>query len=149
MRRQLHGQPFGVFQRRLETLHYYGDSSPKWWVNFGAGIAAAFLTQLYMASGEKRWLDLAQAYQAFSMTSDACQFQSMQVCKSGWGAGLLYVVTREARYRDWTVRLGDWFLEHQFQDGHWENTKYWVPNPTAARRGGSGNLLRDLMLFMK
>ena len=66
------------------------------------------------------------------MTTDECQFQSMQVCKSGWGAGLLYVVTREPRYRDWTVRLGDWFLEHQYEDGHWEPTKYWMPNPTTA-----------------
>ena len=56
----------------------------------------------------------------------------MQVCKSGWGAGLLYVITREARYRDWAIRLGDWFLKHQFSDGHWENTKHWVPNPSVA-----------------
>jgi hypothetical protein len=31
------------FQKRLETVHYYGDAYPKWWVNFGAGIVAAFL----------------------------------------------------------------------------------------------------------
>jgi hypothetical protein len=31
------------FQRRLDTLHFYGDAFPKWWVNFGAGIVAAFL----------------------------------------------------------------------------------------------------------
>lgn len=31
------------FEKRLQTVHYYGDASPKWWVNFGAGIVAAFL----------------------------------------------------------------------------------------------------------
>jgi 5-methyltetrahydrofolate--homocysteine methyltransferase len=31
------------FQKRLDTTHYYGDTSPKWWVNFGAGVVAAFL----------------------------------------------------------------------------------------------------------
>ena len=66
------------------------------------------------------------------MTTDECQFQSMQVCKSGWGSGLLYVATREARYQDWTVRLGDWFVEHQLEDGRWENTKHLTPNPTVS-----------------
>lgn len=114
-----------------EALYVTKKNQP-WQHHYNGGIAAAFLTQLYMATREKRWLDLAQTYQAFSITTDACQFQSKQVCKSGWGAGLLYVVTREERYRDWAVRLGDWFLEHQFQDGHWENTKYWNPNPSLA-----------------
>lgn len=100
--------------------------------HYDGGIAAAFLTKLYLATDEKRWLDLARRYQDFSMTTDESQFQSMQVCKSGWGAGMLYLATREADYRDWTVRMGDWFLEHQHDDGHWENTKFLVPNPTLA-----------------
>jgi len=103
-----------------------------WQRHFSAGMAAAFLTKLYMATGEKDWLDLARKYEAFSMTTDECQFQSMQVCKSSWGGGLLYVATRERQYRDWTVRMGDWYLESQFEDGHWEDTKHWVPHPTAA-----------------
>jgi hypothetical protein len=100
--------------------------------HFNGGIAAALLAKLYMATGEARWLELAQHYQDFSMTTHPCQFQSMQTCKSGWGSGLLYMVTREARYRDWTVRLGDWFVEHQTEDGHWENTRHWTPDPTLA-----------------
>jgi squalene cyclase len=64
--------------------------------------------------------------------TDKMSRQSMQVCKSGWGAGLLYLVTRETRYFDWTKRLGDWFVQHQYQDGHWENTKFWTPNPSLA-----------------
>ena len=103
-----------------------------WQHHFNGGIAAAFLTKLYMATGEAGWLDLAREYEDFSMTTDECQFQSMQTCKSGWGAGLLYAATREERYRDWTVRMGDWFHEHQHEDGHWENTKYWTPDPTLA-----------------
>ncbi|MBZ0291665.1 MAG: hypothetical protein K8L99_03775, partial [Anaerolineae bacterium] len=31
------------FEQQLHTIHYYGDAYPKWWVNFGAGVAAAFL----------------------------------------------------------------------------------------------------------
>ncbi|MBZ0290106.1 MAG: hypothetical protein K8I30_20955, partial [Anaerolineae bacterium] len=31
------------FERRLSTIQYYGDAYPKYWVNFGAGVIAAFL----------------------------------------------------------------------------------------------------------
>jgi hypothetical protein len=109
---------------------YLTRKDDPWQYHYNGGIAAAFLTKLYMATGEAQWLALARLYQAFSMTTDECQFQSMQTCKSGWGSGLLYVATREQMYRDWTIRLGDWFVAHQLADGHWENTKHWTPDPT-------------------
>lgn len=115
-----------------DALWYVTRKDDPWQQHFNAGIAAAFLAQLHMATGEVQWLDLARQFQAFSMTTDPCQFQSMQLCKSGWGSGLLHVATREDTYRDWTVRIGDWFLEHQYDDGHWENTKKLTPNPTVA-----------------
>lgn len=31
------------YQQQLETETYYGDSWPRWWINFGPGIAAGFL----------------------------------------------------------------------------------------------------------
>jgi 5-methyltetrahydrofolate--homocysteine methyltransferase len=31
------------FDRQLQHVHYYGDAFPRFWINFGAGIAAAFL----------------------------------------------------------------------------------------------------------
>ena len=85
------------------------------------GIAAAFLVRLYQATGLRDALDLARAYQAFSMNSTERQFEVPQVCKTGWGSSLLYEVTREEIYRDWTVRLGDFYLATQHADGHWEN----------------------------
>ena len=50
----------------------------------------------------------------------------------GLGSGLLSVATGETGYWDWTVRLGGWFVDHQFDNGHWENTKFWTPDPTVA-----------------
>ena len=113
---------------------YITHKDDPWQHHYNGGIAAAFLTELHMATGEHQWLELARAYQEFSITTDACQFQSMQVCKSGWGSGRLLVATGEPRYRDWTVRMGDWFVSHQFDGGYWENTKYWVPHPDMADR---------------
>lgn len=113
-----------------QEVLYVTKKDERWQHHFNGGIAAAFLTELYMATAEPVWLDLARQYEAFSMTTDSCQFESMQMCKSGWGSGLLYLVTREAAYRDWTVRLGDWFVGLQHEDGHWENTKAFIPIPT-------------------
>lgn len=31
------------YERQFDHIHYYGDAYPRWWVNFGAGIMAAFL----------------------------------------------------------------------------------------------------------
>ncbi|MBZ0303271.1 MAG: hypothetical protein K8J31_26245 [Anaerolineae bacterium] len=31
------------FEQVLQRTHFYGDACPKWWVNFGAGVIAAFL----------------------------------------------------------------------------------------------------------
>ena len=112
-----------------EALYLTRKDQP-WQHHFNGGIAAAFLAELYLATSGDKWLDLARRYQEFSMTTHECQFQSMQTCKSGWGSGLLYIATRETPYRNWTARLGDWFVENQFDDGHWENTKFWTPNPT-------------------
>ena len=114
-----------------EALYVTKKDEP-WQHHFNGGIAAAFLTNLYLATNDTKWLDLARKYQDFSMTTDECQFQSMQTCKSGWGSGLLYVATREPHYHEWTLRLGDWFVDNQLEDGHWENTKFWNSSPTPA-----------------
>ena len=111
---------------------YVTEKSDPWQHHFNGGISAALLTSLYLATGESRWLESARTCQEFSMTTDECQFASMQTCKSGWGSGLLWVATREPAYRDWTLRMGDWFVEHQDDDGRWDNTKYWTPEPTEA-----------------
>ena len=113
-----------------EAALYVTEKSDPWQHHFNGGIAAALLAGLFLATGEEHWLQSAHNYQAFSMTTDACQFRSMQTCKSGWGAGLLWVATGTPVYRDWTYRMGHWFVEHQFEDGHWENTKFWTPQPS-------------------
>jgi hypothetical protein len=85
------------------------------------GIAAAFLARLYQATSKPDYLELAKAYQAFSMNSTERQFEVPQVCKTGWGSSLLYEITGEPIYRDWTVRLGGFYVATQRPDGHWEN----------------------------
>jgi hypothetical protein len=83
------------------------------------GIAAAFLCRLYLADPRPEYVDLARRYQAFSMAATNRQFDVAQVCKSSWGSSLLYQVTGEVQYLDWTHRLGQWYVATQRVEGNW------------------------------
>ena len=101
------------------------DRNQRWTLG---GIAAGFLCRLYLAKPRPEYLNLARLYQAFSMAATEHQFKYDPVCKSGWGSSLLYLVTGEIQYRDWTYRMGDWFVYQQHSDG------YWVPQASGNDR---------------
>lgn len=105
-----------------DPRHYVNESQEVLQLHYNGGIAAALLAQLFMRTGDQDWLDLARAYQGFSMSSTERQFETKQVCKSAWGAGLLWLATRDPRYLAWATRMGDWFTAEQMEDGHWDNT---------------------------
>jgi len=46
------------YQAELEVTHWYGDAFPKWWPNFGPGIAAAFLGARAHATPDTVWFDV-------------------------------------------------------------------------------------------
>ncbi|MEZ4531583.1 MAG: hypothetical protein R2855_11235 [Thermomicrobiales bacterium] len=93
-----------------------------------------FLTQLFMATGERRWLEYARRYQQFSMNSCEEQFDTKQVCKSAWGSGLLYLATGDEVYVPWIARMGEWFAEVQDADGGWSNTRELESDPPLRHR---------------
>lgn len=101
---------------------------------YNGGIAASFLAQLFMATGEGRWLDYARAYQQFSIDSCPEQFETKQVCKSAWGSGLLYLATGDNAYVPWIAHMGEWFADVQDPDGGWSNTKAIEPDPQLRHR---------------
>ena len=92
------------------------DARQSWVVG---GIAAAFLGRLYLVDRDPELLSLARAYQDFSMAATPAQFNYASACKSGWGGAVLYQVTGEDRYLEWTRRMGDWFAGRQRADGAW------------------------------
>lgn len=100
------------------------DRMQRWTIG---GIAAAFLGRYYLVRPEPAVLDLARRYQAFSMAAIEAQFGYPSVCKTSWGASLLYQITGEAQYRDWLGRLARWYVDAQEPDGHW---RPWVENTT-------------------
>ena len=62
---------------------------------------------------------LARRYQAFSTAATDAQFKYPAVCKSSWGSSLLWQVTGDPVYREWTLRMGDWYVDTQEPDGRW------------------------------
>lgn len=118
----------------IDRRHIVQEAQQPLQLFYNGGIAAAFLTQLFMESGEGTWLDYARSFQQFSI--DACpeQFETKQVCKSAWGSGLLYLATGDATYLPWIARMGEWFANGQEMDGGWSNTKALEPDPPLRHR---------------
>ena len=88
---------------------------------FAPGIATAFLVRLYMVTKKIEYLELAEKYQKFAMDCTERQFEVPQVCKTGWGSALLYQVTKKEKYKEWTIRVSDYYVASQFKEGYWEN----------------------------
>lgn len=112
------------FEQRF-VVDQRADRMQRWTIG---GIAAGFLGRLYLADPQPGYLDLARKYQAFSMDATDAQFKYPSVCKSSWGASLLYQITGEDEYLDWLLRMGQWYLETQDEGGWWHP---WVERTTA------------------
>ncbi len=112
------------FQQRFVVASQV-DRMQRWTLG---GIAAAFLGRLYLAEPLPAYLDLARRYQDFSMASTEAQFKYPSVCKSSWGAALLYQITGEQQYRDWLHRMAAWYADTQEPEGWWHP---WVEDTSA------------------
>lgn len=112
------------------TVENGADRMQRWTIG---GIAAGFLARLVLATGDRAWLALARDYQAFSLAATPAQLRYPSACKSSWGSSLLYTLTGEPVYRDWTLRMGDWYVAHQDAEGAWRpwvethpNDRVWI-----------------------
>ncbi|MGV9194760.1 hypothetical protein ACQ143_10505 [Microbacterium sp. MC2] len=92
------------------------DRNQRWTTG---GIAAGFLGRLYLVDRDPALLDLARKYQAFSMAATDAQFTYPAVCKTSWGASLLYQITGEEVYLEWLHRMAAWYIETQTDEGFW------------------------------
>lgn len=135
--RQAPTTEFDEDQRFWYVVENQLDRNQRWTIG---GIAAGFLCRLYLAEPRDQYLALARRYQAFSMAATEAQFKYGPVCKSGWGASLLYEITGEAGYEAWAYRMGDWFVSNQHPDGYWP-----VMGGGAAERG---SLIHNALEFV-
>lgn len=101
--------------------------------SYNPGIAAAFLARYFMQTGETRARDLGRAYLRLSAEGTERQFdygESKQICKFGWGASLMLLADPKGDHLRHVVRMAQWFVESQLEDGRWRNSPFLNPSPT-------------------
>ena len=100
---------------------------------YNPGIAAAFLGRYYMRTGNKAAKQLAYDYLALSEQGTEAQFdysESRQICKFGWGAAHMLEADPDGGQLTNVIRMANWFINAQEDDGRWHNSSFLTPNPT-------------------
>lgn len=98
------------------------EDSRQWF--WGPGLVAAFLCHLYRYTQDSKYLTYAKKYQDFVQSCTEKQFDGIEVCKTGLGAAELYSITKDEKYRDWAIKVGDYFCKTQKADGRWVDDRF-------------------------
>ena len=113
---------------------------------YNPGIAAAFLGRYYGQTGDEVARDLGRGYLRLSAGGTEEQFdfsESMQICKFGWGVTHMAEVDPEGGHLPNVVRMAEWFIASQFDDGRWRNSPFLTPEPTI---GGDMEITAEFVL---
>jgi hypothetical protein len=103
---------------------------------FMPGIGAAFAGRYVQATGDTSGIAIGRGLLEVSENAHESQYDfedTVHVGKFGWGAGVMLNVEgeQEETLAD-AIRLGQWYLDSQLEDGRWEPTKFLVPEPDDA-----------------
>ena len=90
------------------------------------GMAMAFLSKLYLATGEERFLKAAQKYLDFALSCQEDVLASPPSGKLAFGASTLFTITGEERARDAALKISRYLLTIQNPDGSWSHP--WNPD---------------------
>ena len=78
-----------------------------------------FLANLYQATGEREWLELAQRYMLLAEGATDHLFRLGRAGKVGWASAVLYTLTGDEKYRRMAIRVADNLIARQAPDGYW------------------------------
>ena len=100
-------------------LFYYVDATRRKQIYFNPGIALIFLSHLYRATGEEKYLRAGREIFLFTerCADDVHQFPPSG--KLGVGCALLYAITGSPEPRRAAVRVGEYLVETQTSEGFW------------------------------
>ena len=120
----LHTDPPAGQERR-----YVVDRSAKRDQNiFNPGIAAAFLAQLYQATGYRATLELAEQYIEVALGASDFLLGIVRAGKVGWATALLYRITGQSKYRQMARRIGANLIRLQADQGYWSGVGQTTPS---------------------
>lgn len=123
-------------------LRTVADHDDEFWtiVDFGKprqafynpGISAAFLTKYFMVSREPRAREIADGMLRLSAEGTPDQFnywESMQICKFGWGSAMAAEVEPGGPHIANVIRMARWYVDSQADDGSWVPSGFITPEP--------------------
>src|SRR2546423_3884024 len=93
---------------------------------FNMGIAAAFLSRLAMATGDRDWIELGKRYLSIGFNVLDEMYETAQVGKVGWGSALIYGASGDEKYLRLAERVGEAMIAQQTETGGWDNTGGYV-----------------------
>ena len=94
----------------------FGRPGQIYWY-FGIGMAA--FGKLYLATGDRKWLETAVRIFGLAEKCAPDVYQSLTSAKVGWGASVLYRLTGEKRFEKITLDVGSYLLRTQTDEGVW------------------------------
>lgn len=99
---------------------------------FNPGMAAVFLAGYAMQNADESALELGRRFLQLNIEGTPRQFddlESVQICKFGWGAAAMLEAERTDAYLGHVVRMAEWFIERQAEDGSWVPSTFFSPKP--------------------
>ncbi|WP_155290436.1 hypothetical protein [Rhodococcoides fascians] len=111
----------------LGRLFTYVDFDAPMQSYYQASIAGAFLYDYAALSGEKAAASLGRSFLSLNENGTMEQWtdpRSVQICKFAWGLSAALNYEFDAAYEEHAIRMGDWFVERQNDDGSWDPASF-------------------------
>jgi hypothetical protein len=102
-----------------EELLYYVDAGRFQQIYYNPGIALIFLTHLYRATGEERYLNASRELFSFTERCAGDVYRFPPSGKLGLGCALLFATTGNSDARRAALRVGEYLVETQTAEGLW------------------------------
>ena len=100
-------------------LSYYVDAGRTKQIYYNPGIALILLSHLCRATGEERYLNAGRDVFAFTERCAADVYAFPPSGKLGVGCALLYSLAGMAAAQRAAVRVGEYLVQTQTDEGHW------------------------------
>jgi len=102
-----------------EELSHYVDATRRGQIYYNPGITLIFLTHLYRATGEQRYLSASRQILLFAERCADDVYRFPPSGKLGCGCALLYSITGSSEARRAAMRVGNYVVETQTPEGFW------------------------------
>jgi len=125
-----------MFQRKEPGQHY--------WL---PGFLIAFLSDLYQATGEDKYVRGAKVLFEFVDGGSADVYTNTMSHKYLWGCARLYHATREPRHLEPALRIADFLTSMQEPEGTWWRSGY-IPSRDQQSKGTTVDVTSQFCIWL-